>query len=497
MPSTATDRLNGLTTSVAVKAPCRGATTGAVTLLGEQTIDGVALVSGDRELVKNQVNPIENGIYVVASGAWVRAADFNGSLDAVGGTQVLVTEGAENRNSYWKVDGEGPVDPNLDAITFSPALIDDSATAAFIASGVDAVARTMQDKGRDFPTPQDIGIALEPTSQGIGEGVLRVITSGVKNTGFGYHALQNNTDGSENTAFGYRALSGAVGGVDPDGDYNTAFGSFALASLTTGFKNAAFGRAAGDNLTTGSQNAAIGYGSLHWGTIAQNVVAVGFEAVHGGVAGPVTAQGVVGVGFHALYECLTGNFNTAVGTSSLASLTTGARNTGIGTNALNGLVAGNDNVGVGYGAGTTNTGSGNIFIGAGADANAGLANVTVIGTSMAATASNTLLLGNGQTVIPGTTAADFGSSAKPWNFGIFANSLVAMNGTAIPAGGTTGKGFLLSSTANFGVFFGSGAPALSAAKGSLYLRSNGSTTNDRAYINTDGGTTWTALTTAA
>lgn len=69
--------------------------------------------------------------------------------------------------------------------------------------------------------------------------------------------------------------------------------------------------------------------------------------------------------------------------------------------------------------------------------------------------------------------------------------------TAIPAGGTAGTGYLLSSTSNFGMFFGSGAPTLSAAKGSLYLRSDGSTTNDRAYINTNGTTTWTALTTAA
>lgn len=71
------------------------------------------------------------------------------------------------------------------------------------------------------------------------------------------------------------------------------------------------------------------------------------------------------------------------------------------------------------------------------------------------------------------------------------------NLTAMPAGGTADVGLLFSTTAHFGMFFGSGAPALSAAKGSLYLRSNGSTTNDRAYINTDGGTTWTALTTAA
>lgn len=79
----------------------------------------------------------------------------------------------------------------------------------------------------------------------------------------------------------------------------------------------------------------------------------------------------------------------------------------------------------------------------------------------------------------------------------FASSITAHSGTAIPAGGTTGAGLKVSSATNFGVFFGSNAPSLSAAKGSLYLRSDGTTTNDRAYINTDGGTTWTALITVA
>ena len=60
-----------------------------------------------------------------------------------------------------------------------------------------------------------------------------------------------------------------------------------------------------------------------------------------------------------------------------------------------------------------------------------------------------------------------------------------------------GAGFTFSSATNFGVFFGSGAPTLSAAQGSLYLRSDGSSTSTRAYINTDGGTTWTNLVTAA
>lgn len=76
-------------------------------------------------------------------------------------------------------------------------------------------------------------------------------------------------------------------------------------------------------------------------------------------------------------------------------------------------------------------------------------------------------------------------------------SLTAQSNTAIPANGTLGAGLMVSSTANFGIFFGSGAPTISAAKGSLYLRSDGSGTGDRMYVATDGAGTWTAVTTAA
>ena len=72
-----------------------------------------------------------------------------------------------------------------------------------------------------------------------------------------------------------------------------------------------------------------------------------------------------------------------------------------------------------------------------------------------------------------------------------------LSGTAVPAGGTTGAGYKFSSVANLGVFFGSGAPTLSAAQGSLYLRTDGSSTSTRMYVNTNGSTTWTAVTTAA
>jgi hypothetical protein len=76
-------------------------------------------------------------------------------------------------------------------------------------------------------------------------------------------------------------------------------------------------------------------------------------------------------------------------------------------------------------------------------------------------------------------------------------SLQILAATAITAGGTTSVGYSFSNTANFGIYFGSGAPTLSAAKGSLYLRSDGTTNVTRTYINTDGGTTWTAINTVA
>lgn len=47
------------------------------------------------------------------------------------------------------------------------------------------------------------------------------------------------------------------------------------------------------------------------------------------------------------------------------------------------------------------------------------------------------------------------------------------------------------------ILAGSGAPSASAPQGSLYLRTDGSSTSTRVYVNTDGSTTWTNLTAAA
>lgn len=48
-----------------------------------------------------------------------------------------------------------------------------------------------------------------------------------------------------------------------------------------------------------------------------------------------------------------------------------------------------------------------------------------------------------------------------------------------------------------GMYWGSGVPTISAPQGSVYFRTDGSSTSTRMYINTTGSTTWTNVTTAA
>lgn len=80
--------------------------------------------------------------------------------------------------------------------------------------------------------------------------------------------------------------------------------------------------------------------------------------------------------------------------------------------------------------------------------------------------------------------------------------IVQHNGTefkpdvAVTAGGSTDY-IIKANTANIGIYCGSGAPTITAAQGSLYLRTDGSSTSTRLYVNTTGSTTWTAVTTAA
>ena len=112
-------QLQDATQNRGFKDPVRAATTANISLTGTQTIDGVALVAGDRVLVKDQTTGSQNGIYTVAAGAWVRAVDFDSSADAQPGSIVPVTEGTANADKLFILATNGPITLATTALVFS------------------------------------------------------------------------------------------------------------------------------------------------------------------------------------------------------------------------------------------------------------------------------------------------------------------------------------------------------------------------------------------
>lgn len=130
MPSTITDRIDGVTTSAAVKTPVKICTTTPITLSGVQTLQGVLLVAytgpglpADRVLVAGQTDTTTNGIYLVQTGAWTREPDFDGARDAVTGTEVLIL-GGTYANSIWILTcTDNPIIIGTSQLTFSQSSV--------------------------------------------------------------------------------------------------------------------------------------------------------------------------------------------------------------------------------------------------------------------------------------------------------------------------------------------------------------------------------------
>ncbi|WP_448106573.1 phage tail-collar fiber domain-containing protein [Pseudomonas azerbaijanoccidentalis] len=100
------------------KQSVRVAATGNVVLSGAQQIDGVALTSGQRVLLPSQTLAKDNGIWIVANGAWVRATDANSSAKVTPGLTVMVEEGTVNGDSLWHLVTNGPITLDTTALSF-------------------------------------------------------------------------------------------------------------------------------------------------------------------------------------------------------------------------------------------------------------------------------------------------------------------------------------------------------------------------------------------
>lgn len=100
------------------KNSVRVATTANISLSGTQTIDGIAVVVGNRVLVKNQTTGSQNGIYVVASGAWVRSVDADTDIEVTPGLLVAVEQGTTQGDNIWQLVTVAPIKVGTTALVF-------------------------------------------------------------------------------------------------------------------------------------------------------------------------------------------------------------------------------------------------------------------------------------------------------------------------------------------------------------------------------------------
>lgn len=145
------------------------------------TIDGVVLAEGNRVLVKSQTNSAQNGIYVVqASGAALRASDFNEPMEVDGGDFVFVTGGTLYDNTGWVQTTANVVTIGTDPIVFTQFSGAGTYTAGY---GLELL------NGNQFTVDSDVIAPIaNPTFTGtvalpVGTGILQTNNAGVVSSG--------------------------------------------------------------------------------------------------------------------------------------------------------------------------------------------------------------------------------------------------------------------------------------------------------------------------
>lgn len=98
--------------SVAIKQQVNYVATSAIpSLAGQQSIDGVLTPLNSIVLATAQPSSANNGLWVVQSGAWIRATDFATGSYFLRGTIVVVSAGATQANTVWQeTSNSGVVD---------------------------------------------------------------------------------------------------------------------------------------------------------------------------------------------------------------------------------------------------------------------------------------------------------------------------------------------------------------------------------------------------
>lgn len=205
---TSVDRIQGLSGGIAIKVPCRVATTANITLSGEQTIDGIAVGEDDRVLVKDQSTGAENGIYECSTGSWTRAPDFDGDNDVVMGTQVTVNFGTINANTLWRVTTSTEIYIGTTTISFGVAI---QGTPG--ATGATGAAGPQGEQGIQGPTgPSGAGTG-DVVKAEVQNQTFTAFTTGGTSTA--YTLTPNPASGANTTNQRFRVKFNAASGATP------------------------------------------------------------------------------------------------------------------------------------------------------------------------------------------------------------------------------------------------------------------------------------------
>lgn len=132
------------------KQSVRAVATTPIVLSGAQSIDSVAVVAGDRVLVTAQASGKDNGLWIVAVGAWASAKDADASVEVTPGLLVGVEEGAVYADTYWQLTTNAPIVLGVTPLVFE-------LSAGKLASQVDAETGTNNTRAM---TPQRVFQAI-------------------------------------------------------------------------------------------------------------------------------------------------------------------------------------------------------------------------------------------------------------------------------------------------------------------------------------------------
>lgn len=92
--------VDAIAQGIDAKASVVAATTTNITLSGTQTIDGVAVIAGDRVLVKDQTTTANNGIYLCAAGSWTRTTDADAWTELIAAYTFVEGGTTNGSNGY-------------------------------------------------------------------------------------------------------------------------------------------------------------------------------------------------------------------------------------------------------------------------------------------------------------------------------------------------------------------------------------------------------------